>query len=172
MSTSKNKDMQVVLWGFNGEGKTHLLYQGLKGIKDFKTTSTLPWNIENININGIDMTIWDIGGRVWFSELYQKKYLSMADVLIFCIDSTVNINDLRCDYERFEKCLELIEDKPLLVAITKIDKRIVRTYDIIETFKLNKLFERKQKFGIIECSSYTTQGIKEIKFWLSNIIKK
>ena len=39
-------------------------------------------------------------------------------------------------------------------------------------YQLYNLFKRKQKFGIIECSSFTLEGIKEIKYWLSSIVKK
>ena len=175
MKKSNKKELKVVLFGFQDEGKTNLLYRGLKDINNFKTIPTLPWNIETININGIDMTFWDIGGRVYRVKGDRERFLPIGDVIIFFIDSSQSVNpndncsDFKYNFEEFQKSLELIKDKPLLIAITKIDKRKVSTLDIIHAYQLNDLFKRKQKVGIIECSSFTSQGIKEIKFWLSNI---
>ena len=75
------------------------------------------------------------------------------------------------NFEEFKKCLNLLKDKPLLIAITKIDIRKTSTLDIINAYELDKLFKRKQKFGIIECSSFTLEGIKEVKYWIIDIAK-
>ena len=121
------------------------------------------------------MTFWDKGERVFRVKGDRERLLPLHDVIIFFIDSSqsANLNDNFSDFkynsEEFWKSIELIEDKPLLMAITKIDKRIVSTLDIINAYQLNNLFKRKQNVGIIECTSFTSQGIKEIKFWLSSI---
>ena len=101
--------------------------------------------------------------------------LPYNDAIIFLIDSSESLeNDnfglhYKDNFEELQKCINIIEDIPLLIAITKIDKRNSSTLDIINAYQLQNLFQRKKKFGIIECSSFTSQGIKEILFWLSSI---
>ena len=171
----KIKELKVILWSFGEEGKTNLLYRGLKGIKDFQTLHTVGINVETTNFNGVNITFWDIGGACKIKDL-RKSYFPYADAIIFLIDSSESViptdinSNFKYNFEEFKKCIEIIEDKPFLIAITKIDKRKVSTLDIIEAYQLYDLFKTKNKFGIIECSSFTLKGIKEIEFWLTNII--
>ena len=167
------------MWSFNSEGKTTLLYKGFKEKKDFPTNPipTIGFNVEEINFNGINMVFWDIGGACKIKEL-RNNYFPSSDAIIYLIDSSeiistdVRYSGFKYNFEELQKCIKIIEDKSLLIAITKIDVRKSNTLDIINGYQLNNLFERKQKFGIIECSSFTSQGIKEIKYWLSTINKK
>ena len=74
--------------------------------------------------------------------------------------------------KNYKKCINIIKDIPLLTTIIKIDKRKTSTRDLINAYKLYDLSKRKEKIGIIECSSFTFERIKEIKYWLSILIKK
>ena len=174
MNFFKKKELRVVLWSFSDEGKTTLLYRGFKGIKDFKTIPTIGFNVEQIDFNGCKITFWDIGGSVGIKNL-RKKYFPSSDAIIYLIDSSESLaNDnfglhYKINFEELQKCIKLIEDIPLLIVITKIDIRNSSTADIINAYQLQNLFQRKKKFGIIECSSFTSQGIKEILYWLSSI---
>ena len=174
MNFFKKKDLRVVLWSYSDEGKTTLLYRGFKDIHDFKTIPTIGFNVETINFNGKNITFWDIGGACGVKKL-RNHYLPFNDAIIFLIDSSESLeNDnfgfhYKDNFEELQNCINLIEDKPLLIVITKIDKRNSSTLDIINAYHLQDLFQRKKKFGIIECSSFTSQGIKEILFWLSSI---
>ena len=176
MNFFKKKGLSVVLWSYSDEGKTTLLYRGFKDIQNFKTIPTIGFNVETIDFNGIEITFWDIGGACGIKKL-RNHYLPNHDIIIFLIDSSESLeNDnfglhYKLNFKELQECINLIEDKPLLIAITKIDKRKSRTFDIIDAYQLQKLFERKKKFGIIECSSFTSQGIKEILFWLSSNVK-
>ena len=178
MNFFKRKELKATLWSYGSEGKTTLLYRGLKDLKNIKTIPTIGFNVETINFNGINMTFWDIGGNFKKNELRHNYLPFLNDAIIFLVDSSepLIINDIYPDYknnfEELQKCINIIEDKPLLIVITKIDIRKSSTLDIINAYKLYDLFKRKQKFGIIECSSFTSEGIKEILYWLSSIIKK
>ena len=177
--TKKEKTMKIILWSFGSEGKTTLLYKGFKEKEDFPKNpiTTVGFNVEEINFNGINMIFWDIGGACKIKE-FRNHYLPYCDAIIYLIDSSeliltsVCYSSFKYNFEELQKCIKIIEDKPLLIAITKVDERKSSTLDIINGYQLNNLFERKQKFGIIECSSFTSQGIKEIKYWLSSINKK
>ena len=174
MNYFKKKELKVILWRIGSEGKTTLLYRGLKKMNDFqKIIPTVGCNIETIYFNGINITFWDIGGAYKIKEL-RNYYLPSSDAIIFLIDSSesLEINNnyiFKNNFEEFNKCIKLIEDKLFLIAITKIDIRKTSTLDIINFFQLENLFKRKKKFGIIECSSFSSQGIKEILYWLSSI---
>ena len=172
MNLFKKKALSAILWSYGPEGKTSLLYKGFKGMKDMKFFPTIGFNVENIIFNGVSITFWDIGGAYKIKE-FRGHYLPSRDAIIFLIDSSESIgeDDYKYNLEELKKCIKIIEDKPLLIAITKIDIRKVSTLDIINAYELNNLFQRKQKFGIIECSSVTSDGIKEIEYWLSSIAK-
>ena len=171
-----SKGIRVVLWSFGCEGKSTLLYEGFKGIKNVKLIPTIGFNEETINFKGLSITFCDIGGSFKIKE-FRNKFFCDCDALIYLIDSSTIIehkshSDFTDNFEELKKCIKIIDDMPLLIAITKIDKRQLSTYDIINNYELDKLFNRKNKFGIIECSSFTGQGIKEILFWLNDVVKK
>ena len=176
MNLFKKKELRVILWSYGAEGKTTLLYSGFKDMKNIKFIHTVGFNVETINFNGVNINFWDIGGACKIKEL-RTNYLPSCDALIYLIDSsqpisTEKYSDFQTNFEELQKCLKIIDDKPLLIAITKIDIRKISTLDIIKHYQIEKLFQRKQKFGIVECSSITSEGIKEIKYWLSSILKK
>ena len=171
-----SKGIKVILWSFGCEGKTTLLYKGFKGMKDVNLIPTIGFNVETINFNGLYITFYDYGGSFGLKEL-RNHYFPSCDALIYLIDSSTIIkHESYCDFtnnfEELKKCIKILDDKPLLIAITKIDIRQLSTYEIINNYELDKLFDRKNKFGIIECSSFTGKGIKEILFWLRNLVKK
>ena len=174
MNLFKKKELKVILWSFGCEGKTSLLYKGFKDMKDFQIFQTVGANIENIVFNGVNICFWDIGGACKIKEL-RGHYLHIGDAIVYLIDSSeplVEDNYLfKSNFEELKRCINIIEDKPLLIAITKIDIRKSSTLDIINAYQLENLFKRKQKFGIIECSSVSLEGVKEIEYWLTSIVK-
>ena len=171
MITIRKKELKIFLWNFGGrQGKTNLLYKICKNMTFENSEGTNGVHVETTNFNGIKMNFMEIGGG-YLIKLLRNEHIPNSDAVIFLIDSshpldddssTENIKDL-------QECIKAIEDKPLLIVITKIDIRKTSTLDIINTYQLNDLYERKEKFGIIECSSYSSQGTKEILFWLSSL---
>ena len=174
MNLFKKKEIKVILWSYGCEGKTSLLYKGFKDMKDIQLFQTVGFNFENIVFNGVSINFWDIGGACKIKEL-RGNYFPTSDAIVYLIDSSealVEDNYLfKSNFEELKTCISIIEDKPLLIAITKIDIRKSSTLDIINAYQLENLFKRKQKFGIIECSSVTSKGIKEIEYWLTSIEK-
>lgn len=177
------KELKILIWSFQwAEGKTRLLHE-LKNINNKERIPFIPFariydlNEGEVNFNGINMKFWDIGGLHMARKAFRNEYVPQSDVMIYLIDSSMKYdNDQNlivynesC-FEDFRECIRLIGDKPVLIVITKIDMRQTSTLDIIEAYHLENLYERKQKFGIIECSSVTLEGVKEILFWLSSII--
>ena len=173
MNLSKKKLNRVIMWSYGDEGKTYLLYRGLLGLKNFTTIHTVGFNVETIDFNGVNITFYDVGGACKIKDL-RSHYLPISDAVIFLIDSSVFISDTYFyeNIEEFKRCLPFVENIPLLIAITKIDIRKEKTLDLINAYQLQDLYKRKAKFGIIECSSFTMEGIKEIKYWCSSICQK
>ena len=169
----KKKEIRVILWCYGSEGKTNLIYRGFKGIKDYKSIPTIGFNVESIDFEGKIITFWEISGGCKVNELRKNYLLSDNDAIIYLIDSSELVIpsdiDFQNNFEKKKKCIDIIGDIPLLIAITKIDIRKTSTQDIINAYQLQKLFDRNKKIGIIECSSYTLQGIKEIEYWISNL---
>ena len=172
MNFLKKKVLTVILWSYGCEGKTSLLYKGFKGMKDMQVIPTIGFNVENIIFNGVTISFLDIGGAYKIKEL-RGHYFPSSDAVIFLIDSSLPFEEDYCkdNFEELKKCVKVLEDKPVLIAITKIDIRKVSTLDIINAYQLDSLFQRKKKFGIIECSCVTSEGIKEIEYWLTSIVK-
>ena len=51
MNYFKKKELRVVLWSFGAEGKTTLLYQGLKKVNDNRAPlPTIGFNVETIKL--------------------------------------------------------------------------------------------------------------------------
>ena len=169
MNFFNKKELKVILWSHLDEGKTSLLYNGFKRIKDMKVFPTVGANLESVIFNKINIIFYDIGGGCAIKDL-RNNYFNWGDVILFLIDSSQSFDE-KYNIEEFQKCIKIIQDKPLLIVITKIDIRKVSTLDIIKVYQLDSLFQRKSKFGIIECSSFTSQGIKEIEYWLASIVK-
>ena len=172
MNFLKKKELKVILWSYGSEGKTSLLYKGFKGMKDIQLIPTIGFNFENILFNGVTINFLDVGGAYKIKEL-RGHYFPRRDAIIFLIDSSLPFEEdyYKYNFEELKKCVKILEDKPLLIAITKIDIRKVSTLDIIKAYELDHLFQRKKKFGIIECSCVTSEGIKEIEYWLTSIAK-
>ena len=171
----KKKSLKVILWSYGCEGKSTLLYQLFKEMKNFQLIYTVGINVETINFNNIEITFWEISGACKIKDL-RNNYCTSSDAIIYLIDSSCLIkNDISYDYkdnfEELKKCIKILDDKPLLLAITKIDIRKLSTLDLINAYELDKLLNGNEKFGIIECSSFTMEGIKEILFWLSSLVK-
>ena len=135
----KQKSLNIILWSYSCEGKSALLYQGFKKIKNVQLIPTIGINAETINFNNIEITFWDIGGGCKIKDL-RNNYFPSSDAIIYLIDSSTIIeHDEYCDFtnnfEELKKCIKILDDKPLLIAITKIDIRKLSTLDIINAYE-------------------------------------
>ena len=71
-----------------------------------------------------------------------------------------------------QKSWEYSEEKPFLIVINKIDIRKKSTNELIEMYQIERLFNKKGKFGIVDCSSITNEGVEKIKMWLDYASKE
>ena len=103
MNYSKKK-LKAILWSFGCEGKSTLLYQGFKEMKNVKLIPTIGFNVETINFNNIEITFWDQDGAFKSKEL-RNNYFASIDAIIYLIDSSTIIEHAEnYDYKNnFEK---------------------------------------------------------------------
>lgn len=73
--------------GVAGCGKTTLLYHLQLGMT-ITTIPTIGYNAETITINGIEFTIWDVGGDWNYNHGLWRHFLPQADGIIFVVDSS------------------------------------------------------------------------------------
>jgi small GTP-binding protein len=112
---------RVIFIGLDCAGKTTILYKKKLQDENIMTTPTLGFNVENIQVNNIQLTVWDIGGQTKFREQW-KHYYQNCDALIFVVDSS--------DQDRFPKVREALHEAaksselsnvPLLIFANKQD---------------------------------------------------
>eukprot|EP01083_Nonionella_stella_P022489 62211_1 len=78
-------EASVMMIGLDGAGKTTIL-KYLKDETTYKTLPTLGFNVDKVQFEGLDMTIWDIGGQHKLRSLWQH-YFGSVQALIFVIDA-------------------------------------------------------------------------------------
>jgi len=74
--------------GLDGAGKTTILYKLKQGEGLGEITPTVGFNVEKISVaNGVDLTIWDLGGKENIRPLW-KFYYRGIKLIVFVLDST------------------------------------------------------------------------------------
>lgn len=73
--------------GVAGCGKTTLLYHLQLGMT-ITTIPTIGYNVETLTINGIEFTIWDVGGDWNYRHGLWRHFIPGADGIIFVVDSS------------------------------------------------------------------------------------
>ncbi|KAH7039381.1 ADP-ribosylation factor [Linnemannia elongata] len=115
---------RVLMVGVAGCGKTTLLYHLHLG-KTIATVPTLGYNVETLTINGIELTIWDVGGDWNYRNGLWHHYIPQADGIIFVVDSSDEsqidaVKTVLCElYRDFESQLKR---SVLLVFANKQDR--------------------------------------------------
>ena len=79
------KGVRMLMVGLDGAGKTTILYK-LKMGETVKTIPTLGFNVETLDCNGVNFTVWDVGGQDKIRVLW-RHYYQNTDGLIFVVDS-------------------------------------------------------------------------------------
>jgi ADP-ribosylation factor 1/2 len=94
----KKRDARILMIGLDNSGKTTILYKLKLGVVK-STLPTVGFNVETVNVKGIELTVWDLGGQDKIRPLWEHYYHN-AEGIIFVVDSN--------DKER----LNHVEDSP------------------------------------------------------------
>eukprot|EP01126_Amoeba_proteus_P032119 TRINITY_DN3139_c0_g1_i6.p1 TRINITY_DN3139_c0_g1~~TRINITY_DN3139_c0_g1_i6.p1 ORF type:complete len:135 (+),score=23.93 TRINITY_DN3139_c0_g1_i6:472-876(+) len=128
------------------------------------------FNVESIQYQNVNLTVWDIGGQDKIRVLWKHYYMNTAG-FIFVIDSN--------DQERLdEAAMELtkalkepdLRDTKLLIFANKQDMpNAMKPEEITKALKLHDL--RTHKWHIQGCCATSGEGLYEGLDWLVSAIK-
>ena len=163
--------IKILMWSYGGEGKTTFLFNCIKNYNLPYLIPTVGLNFESIIYKNKEFLFCDFGGGYIVKELIE--HYTNNDILMFFIDSSIIQKDLHeYNLKELNRCIKYFEEKPFLIVINKIDIRKKSTNKLIEMYQIERLFNKKGKFGIVECSSVTNEGVEKIKMWLDDASKE
>jgi ADP-ribosylation factor 1/2 len=166
---SVDKDARILLVGLDAAGKTTILYK-LKLGEQLQTVPTIGFNTETLQINKLQMTMWDIGAQYKVGPLW-RHYFQDTDALVWVVDS--------CDRERFSEAKEQLH---ALLNEPKLANAVVLVYanksDLPMSADNNTLCKElelasfpNRKWFIQQCCATTGEGLYEGMAWLADAIK-
>ncbi|XP_055915610.1 ADP-ribosylation factor-related protein 1 [Eupeodes corollae] len=170
----------IVILGLDNAGKTTYLEaaktkftKNYKGMNPSKITTTVGLNIGQVDVQGIRLNFWDLGGQTELQSLWDKYYEECHGV-IYVIDSN--------DRDRMEES-KLIFDTmikndhlsgvPLLVLANKQDLP-----DVMGVREIKPVFQQAgEHIGRRDClimpvSALTGEGVDEGIQWLVEAVKR
>ena len=154
-SNLSNIQARVLMIGLDNFGKISLRYQMTLG--EFVTTPptlAIANPMDFLSYNGVDLTLWDVGGQVEARQLWQH-YFENSDALIFVVDSQdrARLGDARNVLE------SVLEDNRLTGADLLVMNNKIDLPDGVFTKELGKdlgLLERSERrWHIQACSAVT-----------------
>jgi small GTP-binding protein len=163
---SSTKKAKILLVGLDAAGKTCILYK-LKLDENVMTIPTIGFNVESVQFNKINFTMWDIGGQSKIRELW-KYYYENTDAVIFVVDSN-DVNRIDEASEELHKMLESsnLKDASVLILANKQD--LPNALNVKEMSSRLKLKSLNQKNWFIQpCCATSGEGLFEGLDWLSN----
>ncbi|QEE16620.1 ADP-ribosylation factor-like protein [Promethearchaeum syntrophicum] len=165
----KKSKQKIIVLGLNNAGKTSML-ESLKGKTKFGDITNLPptkgVDIQKIEVENFNLTIWDFGGQ----EFHRQDYLKNPEEFFLHIDLIIYVIDIQ-DSERFDESIEYFdkildivsyfkENPYVLVLLHKSDPDIRQEVDfqinleMISEIISTSLNEKKFSFELIQSSIY------------------
>jgi len=159
--------------GLDASGKTTILYK-LKLGEVITTMPTIGFNVETVNLSGIELTMWDVGGCDKIRPLW-RHYYKNTQAVVFIVDCN--------DKDRFDESCELFRDTVnheelihahILILFNKIDLSPDAGVDIMEKFRAaNESTLTGREFNMHAVSACSGDGLLEGFGWLvSSLTKK
>jgi ADP-ribosylation factor protein 1 len=158
------KKAKVLFLGFNGAGKTTILYTLLENTP----VKMCGLHVETLVHKQVEMTVWDIGGEM---IKHWSHYLTNTTAIVFVVSSedTQSLDDTRKELhniitsQQLSKCL-------ILVYANKYDlPNAMPIQDIIEGLNL---YDIKQNWHIQACSAKQSEGLTDGIDWLSTNLRQ
>ena len=150
-------------------GKTTILY-ALKLGDRVETVPTVGFNIEEVTVNGIHLTIWDCGGQEKLRSTW-RYYYKGTQAVIFVVDCSdrERISEAKRELQRLV-AEELLQDISLLVIANKQDMPDALSGDeLTEALRLETLREGLNWY-VQETIATEKKGVYEGVKWLSGTL--
>jgi ADP-ribosylation factor-like protein 1 len=162
----KSTMYKVVILGLEGAGKTSL-FDRIKSNEVYIRHPTIGFIVEQIKLDGIQMTLWDFGGNEKIMNLWDR-YIDGTDLVILVIDSS--------DYENLDRVKAIFEiikqklpDVYVLIVLNKVDLNQSLSNDVI--VKKTDLYNNDLKIAnVVRTSMSRGDGIKELLKAIKNIL--
>ena len=161
---------RVILIGLDNAGKTTILYK-LKLNEVVTTIPTIGFNVDEVTIKNLTMTVWDVGGQTKIRPLWQY-YFENNDAVIYAVDSS--------DQQRLEEAREelfavlgddRLRDCALLVLANKQDlPGAANVTRVTEALELRKL--RQRNWFVQGTCAVNGDGLAEGFTWLADTVKE
>ncbi|KAL7012792.1 hypothetical protein ACKWTF_015053 [Chironomus riparius] len=147
--------------------------KGYKGMNLKFITTTVGLNIGEINISGVKLSFWDLGGQKELQSLWDKYYDESHGV-IYVIDSNDRdrMNESKELFDRMIKN-EYLSGVPLLILANKQD-----IVDCMGVREIKPVFQQHgHLIGRRDCltiptSGLTGDGVEEAIKWLTDAVKR
>lgn len=144
---------RVVCLGLDDAGKTQLLRKLSRN--KVMMAPTHGFNIDTFSIDGVKLTLWDIGGGPQIRPMW-RKYLDHTDALVYVVDSS---KESRWK-ESKEALAEILQDPrlkkvPLLVFNNKVDLLPAALPNFRIETEIRPLIKGGRNFGVFASSGRT-----------------
>ncbi|WBW72027.1 GTP-binding protein involved in beta-tubulin folding Alp41 [Schizosaccharomyces osmophilus] len=166
----KEKEARVLLLGLDNAGKTTILKR-LLNENTITVSPTFGFQIRTINVEGLHLTIWDIGGQKTLRSFW-KNYFESTEAIVWVVDSLDESRLLECKHQLHELLLEeKLLNISLLILANKSDAAGSLDAKTIE--QLLHLDELKSRhYCILSVSAITGDGIQEAINWLASDLRE
>mmetsp|Transcript_20373 Transcript_20373/g.36241 ORF Transcript_20373/g.36241 Transcript_20373/m.36241 type:complete len:179 (-) Transcript_20373:81-617(-) len=163
------KECRILMVGLDSAGKTTVLYQ-LKLSESVTTIPTIGFNVETVEYNNVNFTVWDVGGQTRIRPLW-RHYTRNSNGVIFVVDC----NDEERVKTAREELFRLIQDDDLrdaafLIMANKQDMPNALSCSDL-TSKLGLHDVRSHKWYVQGTCAQSGEGIYEGLNWLSTELK-
>lgn len=170
----------ILILGLDNAGKTTYLEQtktkftrGYKGISPHKITTTVGLNIGRIDIQGIRLNFWDLGGQEELQSLWDKYYAE-SHAVIYIIDSS-DKDRLQESKLAFDKMVasDTLHGVPLLVVVNKQDvQECMSVAEIKQVFRESIHLIGRRDCHVLATSALHGDGVHEGIEWVVSCVKR
>ncbi|KAI0567731.1 ArfX2 [Gracilaria domingensis] len=170
----RSRSRGVLVLGLDGSGATTILYQLVYG-KRMETIPTLGVNHEKMQVDGLELDCWDVGGLDKVRPLWRQCFKD-ADAVIFVVD-TSDLPRMRLAAEELDKLYKTdkgaasIKDRPLLVLANKQDLPGAASVKVVEkVLRIDALNVSCSK--VFPCTASDRQSLMKGVQWLTAQLKQ
>lgn len=177
---TQREEYCILILGIDNAGKTTYLEaakakfnRNYKAMNPNKVTTTVGLNIGKIDIAGISLNFWDLGGQEELQSLWDKYYAE-SHAVIYIVDS----NDRERIPESKETFDKMIANKnlsgvPLLVLANKQDiPHCMGVREVKPIFDKNAHLIGRRDCMVMPVSALNGDGVDEGIRWLVDCIKR
>ncbi|CAO1399131.1 unnamed protein product [Diamesa hyperborea] len=175
---TRKDEYNVLILGLDDAGKsTYLEAAKTKFTKNYIAmkyiTTTVGLNIGQIDMSGIRLSFWDLGGQSELQSLWDKYY-DESHAVIYVIDSN-DRDRMNESKELFDKMIknELLSGVPLLILANKQDiPECMGVREIKPVFQQAGPLIGRRDCLIIPISALNGEGVDEGINWLVDSLKR